>query len=171
MSSDLRPVQPFILSRDLVWSFWSRVPMGAHGCWEWQGSTAKGCGGYGVFEHRRVRYFAHRAAYFLKTRRQPHLCVCHHCDNPRCVRPSHLFLGSRTDNAADRDRKGRGVYLRGNASGMAKLRAVQIPQIRSLLADGVSLAEIGTRFGVHGETIGAIRDGKTWRHIPSSDEV
>lgn len=171
MSNGLRSIRPFVLSRDLVWAFWSRVPMGAPGCWEWQGSTAKGCGGYGVFEHQRVRYFAHRAAYFLKTRQQPKLCVCHHCDNPRCVRPSHLFLGSRADNMVDKIRKGRGVAPRGEASGMAKLRAAQIPHIRSLLADGISLAKIGAHFGVHGETIRAVRDGRTWRHIPSSEEV
>lgn len=87
--------------------FWGRALIG-DGCWEWQGSRMGGAYGR-VHVQRRGRY-AHRVAWELTNGPIPDgLVVCHHCDNPPCVRPDHLFLGTVQDNTDDKMRKGRHV--------------------------------------------------------------
>lgn len=90
--------------------FWRRVRQGS-GCWEWQGTrTAQGYGGFRIGGTMRK---AHRVAWELThgpipPGAGPHgTCVLHRCDNPGCVRPDHLFLGTNRDNARDREAKGR----------------------------------------------------------------
>jgi len=85
---------------------------GPDDCWEWLGFKNKD--GYGRFRTNKKVMLAHRFSYaHYKNNGQPipsNLCVCHHCDNPGCVKPNHLFLGTHKDNAQDRNRKGRGFY-------------------------------------------------------------
>jgi len=85
---------------------------GPDDCWEWL--VAKNKDGYGRFRTNKKVTLAHRFSYaHYKNKGQlipSNLCVCHHCDNPSCVNPNHLFLGTHKDNAQDRDRKGRGLY-------------------------------------------------------------
>jgi predicted DNA-binding protein (UPF0251 family) len=86
-------------------------------CWPWQG--ALGRGGYGHFRHKHVDYQAHRTM-FLMTYGPipPGLFICHHCDNPPCCNPSHLYLGTNADNAQDAKRKGRTAT--GDRNGMRR---------------------------------------------------
>ena len=89
--------------------FWSRVRivLGGNDCWDWRGPVNKH--GYGKF----LQFTTHRVAFALQMGLVPHgLCVCHICDNRRCVRPDHLFLGSSRDNTADKVRKGRQANAR-----------------------------------------------------------
>lgn len=92
--------------------FWSKVRIG-DGCWEWQATRLPR--GYGQFQFKldggKWRHHgAHRVAWMLERGPiPPGVQVCHRCDNPRCVRPSHLFLGTAADNVRDMDRKGRRV--------------------------------------------------------------
>lgn len=75
-------------------------------CWLWQGAPTSG--GYGRFWFDGVRKLAHRAAYEIFKGDIPEdMCVCHKCDNPLCVNPKHLFLGTHSDNMRDMGNKGR----------------------------------------------------------------
>lgn len=86
--------------------FWSKVDK-SNNCWNWIGKLNKN--GYGDFSLNRKTYIASRISYFLHTGENPQaLVVCHSCDNPLCVNPDHLFLGSDAINAQDRQSKGKG---------------------------------------------------------------
>lgn len=91
--------------------FWEKVSIvEGDGCWEWK--AARYSNGYGAFSwpvvDRRERALAHRASYELTYGTiPPGMLVCHHCDNPPCVRPDHLFLGTNSDNMRDASVKGR----------------------------------------------------------------
>ena len=85
---------------------WPRVIVMPSGCWEWQGYR-NACG-YGVMRHNRKSALVHRAAWEVEFGPVPAgLVVCHHCDNPPCANPGHLFLGTVRENALDMTAKGR----------------------------------------------------------------
>ena len=126
--------------------------------------------GYGVLNIRCVgksgyaTYLAHRIAYAIAVT-QPSLCVLHHCDNPPCCNPAHLYEGSDQDNAADMIQRGRANKAIGSMVGLAKLREEDIPNIRQQRADGATTIAIAKRFGVTPGAISHILIGRTWRHI------
>jgi hypothetical protein len=87
--------------------FWDHVRK-TEGCWIWEGPTLPK--GYGYFYDSKVQrgtIYAHRYALSLRTQLLPGDVACHSCDNPRCLRPSHLFVGTAADNIADMIAKGR----------------------------------------------------------------
>ncbi len=93
-------------------------------------------------------------------------CVLHSCDTPACSEPTHLRFGTRIENNADRMRRGRHRSVRGEASGMSKLKECDIPQIRDLIASGrMSNSEIGRAFGVTNACIFSVMRGETWKHV------
>lgn len=145
--------------------FWSKVQVGGlFDCWEWQG--ANNGKGYSQFWYDGRLMLTHRLAYMWGHDLESiptELLVCHHCDNPRCVNPSHLFLGTHIDNMADAVAKGRmpgGVRHRD-----AKLTDAQIPLIRQQLAAGQSTYRLAKQFGVSQWAIHAIKRNQAWRHV------
>ena len=144
-------------------------------CWEWQGCrNSKGYGQIGVRvgseNGNPVNIGAHRLAWKLfRGEISPGLQVCHHCDNPPCCNPDHLFLGTNKDNAHDSIRKGRFCYLEGGEKHhKAKLTGENVTEIVRLLAEGGGRLEIAKRFGVHRDTVRLIAHGKIWKNIPRS---
>lgn len=95
--------------RAIAERFWAKVEK-TDGCWEWTAFVHPK--GYGMFGVGREARRAHRVSYEIANGPIPDgLCVCHSCDNRRCVRPDHLFLGTNQDNVDDKMRKGRGKNL------------------------------------------------------------
>lgn len=154
--------------------FWRRVnkdgpihPILQTKCWLWIASLYKKTN-YGQFRQER----AHRVVYRLTYGTIPEgLFVCHHCDNPSCVNPEHLFLGTAQDNMDDKMKKGRkgdsGTKTPpiGEKNNKAKLTEKQVLRIRKDLEDGDTIKYLANKYGVHKTTISYIKNRKTWRHI------
>ena len=131
-------------------------------CWLWVGSTR--CRGYGQFSISGRQLYCHRISWMLEYGDIPAgLHVCHSCDVPLCVRPSHLFLGTVQDNMADRDAKGRG--LRGENNGASKLTATQVRELRRLQSRGSTYKQLAARFSISAAQAHNIANGAQWRSV------
>lgn len=143
---------------DPIGRFWSHVAKAD--CWEWSGSRWPG--GYGIMRLGDRRLQAHRFSWELHRGPIPTgLCVCHRCDNPPCVNPAHLFLGTHLENVLDSSRKGRRHTSRnvGERNGGAKLTADQVHAIRAAAG---RITQIARSFGVSSRAIRDIRAGRKW---------
>lgn len=133
------------------------------GCIEFMGPKRNG---YGRFNFDGKTIAAHRYSYeyhfgpFSKD-----LCVLHKCDNPPCVNPTHLFLGSYTDNNHDRDKKGRFTVLVGSKNGHAKLNESIVIKIKHELKQGLTGRSIAKNHNTTPWTISLIKRNKQWRHV------
>ena len=133
--------------------FWEKVDKSPGGCWLWQGHISRL--GYGKFMGKHT----HRMAWELTNGPiSSDLDVCHHCDNPPCVNPSHLFLGTASDNMKDSVRKGR-IDHSGEKNSNAKLTRTLVERIRGT---NLSQRELAARFGVSKANIYYIQKGLTW---------
>ena len=139
------------------------------GCWVWIGYRNRY--GYGCFCLNGITRAAHRVIYGLVVGEiPPGMCVLHRCDNPACVRPGHLFLGTPADNVADREAKGRGVHVTfaGEANGSAKLTLGAVGEIRRrYAAGGVSQRSLAREYGVGQQHISGIVTGAFWASVPT----
>lgn len=128
----------------LVTRFWNKVnkdgpvhPVLGTNCWVWTGCLAKSIPGRRLLPYGKINVFgkclcAHRVSYELNIGLIPRdSLVCHKCDNPSCVRPEHLFLGTQKDNVDDCVKKGRDRHPRGECHGRAKLTWEKVREIRS----------------------------------------
>ena len=123
--------------------------------------------GYGVVGFGGGACLAHRMAYALLVGDiPPQTCVLHHNDDPPCVDPSMLYLGSYKDNAEDRERRRRGNHARGEHQGSAKLNADKVIDIRHRFGEGeLTMSELGDEYGVSSSCINRIIQGETWEHV------
>lgn len=148
--------------------FWRRVDQrGPDECWLWKGShlaTGRGQVHLRWEGTKNVRANAPVVSWLLTHGNIPKgLNVCHNCptgDNPRCVNPNHLFLGTQKENIHDSICKGR--Y---NVFGIQKLNAAQVLEIRALAARGLRQRDIAQRFGIARNTVSAIVHRKSWDHL------
>lgn len=139
--------------------------VGPDDCWEWTRFRDKA--GYGRIKYLGKIYGAHRVSYTVHYGVAiPHgLVVRHSCDNPPCVNPSHLVLGTDQDNVDDMNRRGRQAIQRGERNGRAKVTEGDVREIRSLYSAGASRKEISDKFGISGPTVYNIVHKRTWKHI------
>ncbi len=165
-------------SSTLPWRFISKVTK-TDSCWLWTAAKDRGYGVFGRGPHGSVPIKAHVASWLMHFGEIPKEtpCVLHNCpggDNPSCVRPQHLWLGTHADNARDTNSKGRMVYpphVPGEKSPCAKLTWSQRDEILRLYAmcsktrhrGEYSSEAIGTRFGVTGGTVRHIVRGLIWK--------
>jgi len=194
--STMAPLDAFLFGNPLLPArFWAKVnpfgPLPEHcpelsQCWVW--TAACNPQGYGHFWADGTMARAHRISYAALVGPIPEgLQICHHCDNPPCVRPGHLFTGTDTENLADMSRKGRHGSVthpesrprgeqhwsvrhperrvRGERQGSAKLTEAQVLEIRALARQGLTQQSIALRFGVRREAVGKIIRRERWGHL------
>lgn len=132
-------------------------------CWEWSGYIHPT--GYGGTSIDGSFILAHRLSYETFVQPIPkNFCVLHRCDNRRCINPDHLFLGSRADNNADRDKKGRAAI--GDRIFTTKLSPKGVLQIRQLFSTGDhTKKDLADRFGVSANNIKEIVTNRIWKHL------
>lgn len=153
--------------------FWTKVHK-TDGCWLWTACCdKKGYGAIGIgsrSDGTRKTELAHRMSFRLANGDIPDAQhVLHRCDNPRCVNPAHLFLGTNDENVADMVAKKR--HARGEGHGNAKLTAEQVREIRELHAGGDSQVSLGRRFGVSQPAVCYVVRGVNWREEPYTRSV
>lgn len=133
-------------------------------CWLWNG-TIRG-GKYGAIMINWVAWPTHRLSWVVHYGKVPKgMLVCHTCDNPPCVNPNHLFLGTTRDNAIDRAKKNRGYKPKGELHHHAKLREKDVLRIRELKVKKVKNRIIAERFGIEPRQVRRIASRFSWSHI------
>lgn len=160
--------RPKATHEQVIEKFWSRVKK-TDGCWNWQGyKNNVGYGQFttltnsGIFDSR----YVHRFSYYLANGDyNKELEVCHTCDNPCCVKPDHLFLGTHSENMIDAYNKGRKILpdTSGENARTSKLDWNKVREIRILYSKGgVTQSDLGEEYGVTKVTISDIVNNKTW---------
>lgn len=138
--------------------FWANVNQNGE-CWIYEARTPDK-NWYGRVRRNGKTEFAHRVAYELANGPIPEgTCVLHRCDNPPCVNPAHLFLGTQQDNMADKVAKGRS-----NPMGR-KLKPWQVLAIRREFRAGTTIAELARRYGIAYGNMHKVAHGITWAHL------
>lgn len=131
-------------------------------CWEWTGAKKKA--GYGFIGLNYKNYYAHRLAYefyYKVLPKEQH--VLHKCDNPSCVNPEHLFLGSQVDNMKDMNLKNR--HAVGEKTNINKLTDKEVIEIRNKYSSGIPNKTLCKEYNVSHATIHRVVYKKLWKHI------
>jgi hypothetical protein len=129
-------------------------------CWEWTNRRDKDGYGYMFTNNKQIRAHRYSYEYFLKIKPDNFL-VCHKCDNPGCVNPGHLFLGTAKENTADMIKKGRDTII-GAKNCKAKLSNEDVIYIRNC---GIETKHLAVKYGVTKHSINNIKTKRTWKHI------
>jgi hypothetical protein len=132
-------------------------------CWIWTGKKVRG---YGTLSVHSKGKLAHRVAWWLTYGEWPNGCACHRCDNPSCVNPGHIFIGTHEDNMRDMFSKGRRRHAHGESFSVSKLTEAQVVSILADVVAGKNIAFLAKQHCVKYACIEAILSGRSWRHIP-----
>jgi hypothetical protein len=173
IEAPLRKTNKFIpepsTQEEIIERFWSQVRKG-DGCWEWQ--SGRFSSGYGQYRVGKKKVRTHRFAWEISNGSiLVGMHVCHRCDNPICVRPDHLFLGTPLENMQDRDRKGRRVQgritpgaLAGENNPAAKITRQIAEQIRVEFGSKPqpSKASIARKYKISQSQVRNIIEGRSW---------
>ena len=142
--------------------FETKVDIGkTNECWKWKASTLPA--GYGRLWVNGKTVGAHRVSWEIYNGPIPvgrH--VLHTCDNPTCVNPSHMFLGDWSENAADREAKGRGAPHDGERNSQCKLSTEDVIKIREMRSYGYKVREVAQSFGISEQHVSSITTCKRW---------
>jgi len=176
--------------------FWAKVNIGEDSkCWEWLG--AKSSWGYGSFGFKKKHFIASRLSWMIANGRIPNgMIIMHSCDNPACVNPDHLHLGTHQDNTDDKVSKGRHGWVsgdshysrtsperlaRGDRNGSrthpesirrgsnhhaSKLSASDVLEIRKMYSFGITSCDIAQKFNLSASSAHRAATGRTWKHLP-----
>ncbi len=149
-----------------VYRFMSYVDKGnVNECWPWLGGHLPS--GYGVFSVNGKSVGAHRVAYIVHGKGDPTGKVVRHtCDNPNCVNPAHLVLGTQADNM--RDRLIRGKYARGENAHNVRLTTDTVIEARQRRLNGEKINVMANQYGVNRGTLHNAIYGVTWAHVPGA---
>jgi hypothetical protein len=186
MSEQSTPARPFFQPRPecdslqtayLLWKLAGRVEVRESGCWEWVGAlTTKGYGHFTIGGRgQNQTKLVHRTVYQLCIAdTSEKLLVCHHCDNPACCRPDHLFLGTHAQNLQDATRKGRlhGSGVRGERHGQARFTEDQVRDIRKRASSGGPgiQAQLAREYHCERSYISKIVRRVWWAHVSDEPE-
>lgn len=165
--------------------FWSRVDK-TDDCWNWTGP--KTADGYGRLYREGKTIRAHRLSYEMHHGPVPSgLIVCHRCDNPSCVNPDHLFVGTGAENIADCEAKGRrnvparsGDFhwtkrrpdrvAKGQVFSRSEITDELVRRLRARYAEGgITQRELAAQHGISHKNLSLILAGKTWKHVANED--
>ena len=150
--------------RGFIARFWELVDKKSeYQCWEWQGQIGRN--GYGFFSICNWPYLAHRISFLIHNGYLiDNLFVLHKCDNPKCVNPKHLILGTAKQNAKDAVSKNRMAV--GELNGMSSLRNEDVLTIRTEFAAGTkTMKQLANELGVHVPCIQRIIRRERWSHV------
>jgi hypothetical protein len=142
--------------------YWSKVDKGnTDECWEWQASTNRH--GYGWFFVDGEPKLAHRVIADAKGMDTDGELVLHHCDNPSCVNPNHLYIGTQADNMRDRAERSDYSGQHGEEHGMAKLTEDEVKEIRERYnSENITQVELGEEYGIGQTQVSNIVRNANW---------
>jgi hypothetical protein len=144
--------------------FWNKVDKTGD-CWTW--TACRNALGYGSFRFEGKVSLAHRVSHILNIGPIPDgMLVIHSCDNPSCVNPSHLSLGTHQDNMDDMAEKGRTRHPVGISHHRTTITEDDVREIRRLVATGHTQTRVAGLYGLAPVTVWSITSRRTWHHVP-----